>query len=92
MDDLHMVQSCEGQSDELLPNVVFWRLTSIECILIVGAWVVRNLYPGTTPRGVMVDIEIGALIESMVCRFRRGSCKVVMKVRKTGGDCKIRLL
>lgn len=32
----------------------------------------------------MIDIEIGALIESVVCRLRGGRRKVIMNIREPG--------
>ena len=58
------------------------RLTSIECILIGRPRVVGNLYPGLILGSIVVDVEIGAFVESMVDRLRHGLCEIGMDIGK----------
>ena len=58
------------------------KLTSIECILIRRPRVVGNLYTGLILGSIVVDIEIGAFVESMVHRLRHGFCKIGMDIGK----------
>lgn len=60
------------------------HLTSMESILIGSARIIRNFYPRLAPRGVVINIEIGSFIESVVERFRRGRSEVVMDIRIAG--------
>lgn len=56
----------------------------MESILIGSARIIRNFYPRLAPRGVVINIEIGSFIESVVERFRRGRSEVVMDIRIAG--------
>lgn len=62
------------------------RLTASKGVLVRGAGVVRDLYATRLADGVVVEVDIGALVEAMVGWFLRRRGDVVVDVCEAVGD------
>lgn len=58
--------------------------TSIECILKRRSGVIGDLNPGLVLSSIVVDVEIRALVESMMDGLGSRLCEVGMDVREAG--------
>lgn len=54
-------------------------------ILVGSAWTVRDLDPSLALRGIVVDVEIRALVKAVVERSRGGRSEVIVDVRIATG-------
>ena len=58
--------------------------TSIKCILKGRSGVIGDLNPGLALGSIVVDVEIRALVESMMDRLGSRLCEIGMDVREAG--------
>ena len=68
---MHILEVCRGSVSSLQPRSS-QALTSIECILFLGARMIGYLEPACLSFLIVVDVEVRALVEAVVQRLWRG--------------------